>query len=313
VSHGLGILWAVTVDQRIAEMARSQHGLVALDQLVAVGIRPHHVERRVKRGSLLRVRPAVFAVAGSPGTFEQLVLAAVLAAGRDAVASHTTAAVLWRLPLVQHEVLEVTTSRRHWARMQKVRGHRTVAFLNCEHTAHTGIPVTTVARTLVDLSGRLSTAQLGRMTDRAMRDGTLRLDDLRRCVGGLPPAPGRHPTRIARVLQRRLAGYNPGDSGLEMRFARAIVGGGLPEPVQQHPVAIGNRHYRIDLAYPEHKIAIEIDGWEYHRSRSAFEDDRNRANDLVVAGWHVLRFTSDITDAHAVATVAAALSQKRSA
>ena len=98
-----------------------------------------------------------------------------------------------------------------------------------------------------------------------------------------------------------------------MRFARAIVGGGLPEPVQQQPVAIGNRHYRIDLAYPEHKIAIEIDGWEYHRSRSAFEDDRNRANDLVVAGWHVLRFTSDITDAQAVATVAAALSQKRSA
>ena len=98
-----------------------------------------------------------------------------------------------------------------------------------------------------------------------------------------------------------------------MRFLRAIVGAGLPEPVQQHPVSVGGRQYRIDLAYPEHKVAIEIDGWEYHRSRSAFDDDRTRANDLVVAGWHVLRFTSGTTDAQAAATVAAALSQKRSA
>ncbi len=197
--------------------------------------------------------------------------------------------------------------------MRGVRSHRTVAFLACEHAVHRGIPVTTVARTLVDLSGRLSTAQLGRMADHAMRAGTLRLDDLRKSVTGLPSAPGRHPTRIERVLQRRLAGYDPGDSGLEMRFARAIVGGGLPEPVLQHPVSVGTRRYRIDLAYPDGKIAIEIDGWEYHRSRSAFDDDRNRANDLVVAGWHVLRFTSSMTDGQAVATVAAALSQKRSA
>lgn len=303
----------MTVDQMIAEMAASQHGLVALDQLVAAGVQPHHVERRVRRGSLMRVRRAVFVVAGSPGTFEQLVLAAVLAAGPAAVASHTTAAVLWDLPLVQHEVLEVTTSRRHWARMSGVRAHRTVAFLGCEHTVHRGIPVATVARTLVDLSGWLSTAQLGRMTDHAMRDGTLRLDDLRKCIAGLPPAPGRHPTRIKRVLQRRLDGYDPGESGLEMRFARAIVGGGLPEPVQQHPVSVGSRNYRIDLAYPDQKIAIEIDGWEYHRNRSAFDDDRSRANDLVVAGWHVLRFTSSTSDTQAVATVTAALSQKRSA
>jgi hypothetical protein len=197
--------------------------------------------------------------------------------------------------------------------MSGVRAHRTVAFLGCEHTVHRGIPVTTVARTLVDLSGWLSTSQLGRMTDYAMRDGTLRLDDLRMCVAGLPPAPGRHPTRIERVLQRRLPGYDPGESGLEMRFARAIVGGGLPEPVQQHPVSVGGRHYRIDLAYPEQKIAIEIDGWEYHRNRSAFDDDRSRSNDLVVAGWHVLRFTSSTSDTQAVATVIAALSQKRSA
>src|SRR5918994_3800974 len=203
------------LDQVIAEIGQCQHGLVELGQLGAADVKRHHIERRLKNGALQRVRSGVFALAGAPRSFEQEVLASVLSAGPAAVASHTTAAVLWDLPLVEHEIPEVTTSRRHWARMQGVRAHRTVAFLSCEHTVHRGIPVTTVARTLVDLSGRLSTAQLGRMADYAIREGTLRLDDLRKCVGGLPPAPGRHPKRIESVLQRRLAGYDPGDSGLE--------------------------------------------------------------------------------------------------
>jgi len=119
--------------------------------------------------------------------------------------------------------------------------------------------------------------------------------------------------RIAAVLRRRLTGYEPGDSDLEVRFARAMVAGGLPEPVQQYRVNAGTRRCRIDLAYPELKLAIEIDGWEHHRTRSAFDDDRVRANDLVVAGWNVLRFTSTMTDAHAVEIVGGALSQKQSA
>jgi very-short-patch-repair endonuclease len=246
-------------------------------------------------------------------SFDQSVLAAVLAAGSHAVASHTTAAVIWALPLVEHEVLELSTARPHWARMRGVRAHRTVAFLSCEHTTHRRIPVTTVARTLVDLSGSFSVAQLGRMTDRALRKGHLRLDDLRKCVAGLPPAPGRHPSRIARLLRRRLRGYEPGESDLEVRFARALVAGGLPEPVQQHRLTVGNRRRRIDLAYPDLKIAVEIDGWDHHRTRTAFDEDRARANDLVVAGWRVLRFTSSMTDAQAAVTVRDALSQKRSA
>jgi very-short-patch-repair endonuclease len=92
-----------------------------------------------------------------------------------------------------------------------------------------------------------------------------------------------------------------------MRFVRALVAAGLPELVQQHRVTIGNRRYRIDLAYPEKKLAIELDGWDTHRHRSAFDEDRARANELVVAGWHVLRFTSTMTNDQAVATVQAAL------
>ena len=303
----------MSIDSVIAEVAAPQYGLAELGQLDAVGVRRHHIVSRLRSGHLERFRPGVFVVAGSPRSYEQAVLAAVLAAGSHAVASHATAAILWELPFVEALALELTTPRPHWARMPGVRAHRTVAFLRCEHTVHRRIPVTSVARTLVDLSGSLSVPQLGRMTDRALREGKLHLDDLRKCNAGLPPAPGRRPMRIAAVLRRRLAGYEPGDSDLEVRFARAMVAGGLPEPVQQHRVVAGTRRCRIDLAYPELKLAIEIDGWEHHRTRSAFDNDRARANDLVIAGWNVLRFTSTMTDAHAVEIVGAALSQKQSA
>lgn len=144
------------------------------------------------------------------------------------------------------------------------------------------------------------------MTDRGLRTGTMQLVDLRRCIAGLRPAPGRHPNKVHCVLRRRLRGYEPGDSDLEMRFVRALVAAGLPEPLQQHRVQVGSRRCRIDLAYPDLRLAIEIDGWEHHRTRDAFDTDRVRANDLVVAGWHLLPFTSTMTDEQAVLTTTAA-------
>jgi very-short-patch-repair endonuclease len=291
---------------QVISLAERQHGAISSTQLRELGVSPKQVHRLIREGWLLPMRPGVFLVGGGPRTWHQAVMAAVLAAGSGGVASHSTAAVLWGLPGVERGSTELSTSRPDRRRLEGVIAHRTLAFLACEHTTRKRIPVTTVARTIVDQSGRFSVAKLGRMTDHGLRKGTLRLEDLRKCVAGLHPAPGRHPNKIHRVLRRRLRGYEPGDTDLEMRFVRALVAGGLPEPVQQHRLTLGSRRCRIDLAYPDLKLAIEIDGWEFHRTRTAFDEDRARANDLVVAGWHVLRFTSTMTDEQAVETTAAA-------
>jgi very-short-patch-repair endonuclease len=292
----------------VVSVAEGQHGAISTSQVRELGISPKQIHRLIAEGWLVPVRPGVF-VLGGLRTWHQAVMAAVLAAGSGAVASHSTAAVLWGLPGVERSSTELSTSRPDRRRLEGVRAHRTLAFLGCEHTIRERIPVTTVARTIVDVSGRYSVPQLGRMTDHGLRRGMLRIVDLRKCVAGLAPAPGRHPNKIHRVLRRRLTGYEAGESDLEMRFVRALVGSGLPEPVQQHSVTLGSRRCRIDLAYPDLMIAIEVDGWEFHRTRTAFDQDRARANDLVVAGWHVLRFTSTMTNEQAVSTTAEARAQ----
>ncbi|MGQ0804054.1 MAG: type IV toxin-antitoxin system AbiEi family antitoxin domain-containing protein [Actinomycetota bacterium] len=305
----------MSLHAEIARLAARQHTLVTRRQLLDAGFSTEQIRWCVRSGVLVRIRYDVFAVAGAPPTWEQAVLAAVLAVGPGAVASHATAAALWGLPGFERDAgLELTTARPHHARLAGVCSHRTVAFLALEHAVHHRIPCTSVARTLADVSGRMSVPALGAATDHGTRQGLLRLDDLRRCVAGLPPAPGRRPKRVQIVLVRRLAGYDPGESELEMRVMRAIVEAGLPEPVPQYWVRLGSRRCRIDLAYPELKLAIEVDGWVAHGTRTAFDRDRARQNDLVAAGWRPIRFTSSWTNAEIAATVSehlAALSRDR--
>ena len=292
----------------IATCAARQHALVTLEQARIWGYTEDAIRRRVDAGRWRRVRHGVYLVNGAPETWEQAALAAVLASGPEAVASHSTAAVVWGLPNVRHEVtFEVSTPRPRRVRQPGVRVHRTMKFLEMEHEIRRQIPVTSVARTLVDLSGSMSVQQLGIATDFARRERELRLVDLQRCIAGLAPARGRKPTRIHAVLRARLERHDETDSGLEMRVLRAIVNAGLPEPVQQYRVHIGNHWRRIDLSYPELKLAVEVDGWTHHGPRSAFDADRARDNELAIIGWDRLHFTSSFTDSQIGETVAAKL------
>jgi hypothetical protein len=298
----------VNRDERIASIAARQHALVTLAQALDSGFTRGTVDRRLSSNRWRRAGRSVFVVNGAPATWEQAALAAVLGSGPDAVASHSTAGVLWGLPNVFHEAtFEASTPRPRRVRQPGVRVHRTVQFLEMEHTTHKGIPVTSLARTLVDLSGSMSIEQLGIATDFARRERHLTLPQLQRCVAGLAPAPGRRPTRIHAVLRARLEYHDETESGLEMRVLRAIVAAGLPEPVQQHWVDVGGRWRRIDLAYPELKLAIEVDGFGPHGSRSDFDADRVRENELELIDWGRLHFTSSFTDKRIAETVAAKL------
>lgn len=293
--------------RRLNTIAAAQHSLITLDQALSAGLSIGQIRHRTRAGEWVAVRPRVFAVAGVPPSWLQMAAATALSLQPHAWLSHGTAGRLWGFPGVEAPEIDVLVDAERRVKLAGVRSHRSRALFTADLTRHLGMPVTSPERTLVDLSAAAPEEALGRMLDDALRRRLVRLERLATCLGRLSKSPGRRLAVVASLVAARLPGFDPGDSDFETRVLRALVAAGLPVPVQQHRVRLLGRSFRLDLAYPREKLAIELDGWEFHRSRSAFDDDRTRANLLVASGWTLVRFTSRTPEAEIVACVAATL------
>lgn len=285
-------------DVELAAMAGRQLGLVTRRQALAELSRKM-LEYRLGTNRLEVVRRGVYRFAGSPEWPGQAQLAACLAAGPAAVASHWAAAELWEMPGVVAGGPELTVPWPQWPRLPGVRCHQARRLPPSHCTVHECVPVTTAARTVADLAPAVGTGLLARLVDSSLRRRTTTLAQLRAIQELLDEA------SLGAVLDARQPGYHPGDSDRELDLARTLVEAGLPQPVHQHQVAVGGTVYLLDLAYPEARLGVEYDGWDTHRTRSAFDHDRQRANALALAGWTLLSFTS-ASDRHEVAATAVA-------
>ncbi|MCZ7525545.1 MAG: type IV toxin-antitoxin system AbiEi family antitoxin domain-containing protein [Acidimicrobiia bacterium] len=294
-------------DNLAAEIASGQRGLLTREQALAAGVSAHQIRNRIETGAWSRLHRNVYRLAGAARTWEQRVLGAVLAVP-GAVASHLTGAALWAFPDVGPDApVEITVPRLAHGRVRRTLVHRPEDLAAPDRTEVAGIPVTSVPRTLVDLSARLSAGQLGRALDDALRRRLTSLWAVEQCVDRLDPGPGRRTSVIRMLLAERGDGSAVGESGLEWRVHRAILTAGLPPPTPQHEVVVGGHRYRLDLAYPEVRLAIEVDGWVVHHTRTAFDGDRHRANALVAAGWTILRFTARSSDDEVAGSVGGTL------
>jgi hypothetical protein len=298
------------VEAELRRLARRQLGLLSHEQARRV-LSENQIKHRVKRGQLERVREGVLRVGGSPETWEQLLLAAILAAGPGAVASFRTAAWLWALPGFERpDVFEITVPRTRRARLPGVKVHDTTVRGRAHFTRIGAIPVTTVARTLCDLTWGTPPWVVEKAVDDALRRKLLTLDQLTKVFLDLAHK-GRRRSRVMRaILEARIPGFDPGDSDPELKILRWLVDAGLPRPRQQLRIRVRGKKFRPDLAYPELKIAIEYDGWDAHRQRSSFDGDRERDMDLEDEGWRVLHFTSTMTRRSVVTRVRNAIAQR---
>ena len=206
-------------------------------------------------------------------------MAAVLACGPAGVLSHRSAAALWELDPRWRPPIEVSapTERRHLG----VRVHHSRTLLGEDVTIHFGIPVTTVARTLLDLADVLDDKALGRAVNEAQLRRHLRLDDL---AGLLARSPGRSTARLRPFVDRADA---PTRSVFEDTFLAFVDRYGLPRPTVNQRVA----GYEVDMLWPAHRLIVELDSRAYHDSDQPFEHDRNRDADLLAAGYPVVRIT----------------------
>lgn len=277
-------------DRRIAAVATRQHGLVTRQQALAAGLTADQIKSRIGTGRWLLVRRGVYAVAGVPPSREQAVLAAVLAAGHGAIASHLTAGLLWRLPLPAPAAIDVVTGPGPLARLEGVRHHRTGTLHRHDVTVVDGIPVTSPARTIVDCSGSVRLGRLEEVVDDAERRRLLRIDDLTSCVDRAATGPGRRPTlQIRAVLSDRLP---VGDSVAEKNLVQWLVAAGTPVPVLGHEVIVRGRRYKLDVAWPWALTALEFDSWAFHSTFRSFHRDRDRVRRLRAASWDIWPVTS---------------------
>ena len=234
-----------------------------------------------------RVFPGVYRIGGARGTPEQRAVAALLWAGEDAVGSHATAAALWGIATPEPD-LHVTAARRLTSPPQGVRTH--VARLpKRDRGKLRGIPVTSPARTLLDLAGYYPEDRLLPLVERAILDGLVSAEQVHDVF---ERSRGRRGCRrLARVL------HVAGSSALERRVESLLRSAGLP-PYRRELSVDG---FRLDFAWPAERVAIEADGRRWHSSAVDFERDRAKSNALTEHGWRVLRVTPrDLEDPGAV-------------
>lgn len=273
------------------QTARSQHGLVTGQQAVAI-LGPHRKAKWVGRRQLTLVQPGVFRLTGAPETWHQMLMATALAA--DGVVSHRSAAELWGL-IQPAGYVEVSIPPDRTARLRPPAiAHRIKDLHPNLAVERAGLPITDPVRTIIDLGLVLPSRGVSDALSQGLTLGLLTVADLERLRDALG-RPGRNGTGVVRnILEARSLQSGTEESLLERRFLDLTRKAGLPVPVVQHEVwESGRLVARIDAAYPDRKIAIEVDGYGPHSSPEAFQRDRTRQNRLVALGWTVLRFTWD--------------------
>jgi len=280
------------VDETIAGLARQQHSIFTGAQAVEAGVSRKMLRSRLVRGSLVLVDRDTYSIAGARLTWEGRVLGLVLAAGPGAIASHRAAAALWGIEGFNKGTPELTVPRGKRFRRADAVVHESTDLQLAGVRRRAAIPVTDPGRTLLDLARRTGDERLSRAIESARRQNLTSWKELiatlaRHARCGRPGI-----VRLRRVIAEGVHRDEITDSDFELLVLVLLVERGLPEPVLHHRVIApdGRLIAEVDLAYPELKIAIELDGGDHRRS-DVFERDRPRQNDLVLAGWIVLRFT----------------------
>jgi very-short-patch-repair endonuclease len=250
-----------TADARLAVIAARQHGVVTVEQLREAGIDKYRVRDRVRAGRLHRLHRGVYAVGHRSISWRGRWLAAVLAAGDGAVLSHTSAAALWRflrpIPGPVHITLGAAVRRKPRLGLQI---HRSRTLTRADITYRHGIAVTTPARTIEDIRGEVEP----RLFRRALRQAELA---------------GHRVPHLSVTRRSR--------SDLELLFLALCDDHGLPRPLVNSRV----HGYLVDFYWPEHRLAVETDSWEYHRGSVAMEDDHARDLALHSDGIETRRYT----------------------
>jgi hypothetical protein len=224
-------------------------------------------------------------------------MAAVLACGPGALLSHRSAADLWGLRRTARHDIDVIAPGRSRHQRSGITVHRPRRLEPADASIVDGVPVTAIPRTLVDLASVVNRRQLARAFEQADRLGLLHVDDVEAVC---ERSRGRRGVGTLRAI---IAAAKPASaflrSELERRFLELCDEAGLPRPSMN----LFTEGFEVDASWPDQRVVVELDGWEYHRTHADFERDRARDARLEVAGYRVVRFTDKTVETDAAGVV----------
>ncbi len=271
-----------SIEERIARLALRQNGNVTGEQLRDLGLGHDAVSYRAQHKRLFPVHQGVFAVGRPPQTAVERYAAAVLACGPGAALSHFSALSLWGLSERWSLPPHVTTRTRR--RRPGIITHEASNLRGKDFRTRTAIRVTSPARTILDCARELGRqGRLGRTVADARRAHTVSESALLDIVDRFPHHPGTTP------LKHAISVYTPTRSEFEDRFTKFCAQYGFPVPIVNTTVA----GHEADAWFPQHRVIVELDGWDYHRDHSTFNSDRDRDTDRLIADIETVRITWD--------------------
>lgn len=274
----------------LVALSHKQHGLMTHAQAISAGMNRMAISRLVRSGAWQLVRPRVFRRKATSQTEDQALMAVCLWLGEGVVVSHRSAARLYGLKVDPGEP-EVTSPPRFRGELAGVIVHRTRSMDDADRRVRRAIPVTSAARTLIDLASCLAEEELAIVVEEAWRKQLAAPDWVARRLAELSTQ-GRRTGALAEILADCRRRERPLESALEVRMWRLLKRSKLPLPVcgLEFRDDFGPPG-RIDLAFPTQRLALECDGYEFHGTRESFERDRVRTARLVALGWRVMPVT----------------------
>jgi hypothetical protein len=285
------------VDQAVHEFAAEHHQLVTRDEFLRFGS-VDQLKRRLRSGALIRVYDSIYRLPGTQPTWRQDLLAACWAGGKPSAASFRAAAQMTYLPGGE-ELVEITCPRHRRAQYEGVIAHESRFLSEDDLLVIDGIPVTRAARTLCDLAGLVELGTLEQsVLDHALLEAVRRdLVDTARVwreherLGGTKRLGG---DVIYRALQRFVPPVRKTETSPESLVLQMLRAHGLPEPVPQFWLQLGNGEWiRLDFAWPRQKAALEWDPYKYHGDRDRYEKMQARTRLMRAIGWERVCLTDD--------------------
>ena len=277
-------------DKLILDLAAGQGGVIRKDQALARGMSEGMIIKRIRSGQWRPLARSVYRI------FDMLDPAnrirAAVAGLPDAVVSHESAAEMLSIPRVWRGLAVVTVHSRTTHSFPDVTIHRCHDLDESHIATIDGLPVTTMARTIVDLAALLRPRHLSAIVDDLLAAKKVTVSDVQDVASTVLRRGKPGSTSLRTVLAERAESPNENASRLELLGLDVLRSFQLPDPLLEYPIP-WDENRRFDAAYPDEKVAIEWDSRRWHTQVEAFERDRRRDRLATLHDWRLVRFTGD--------------------